>query len=153
APTVPIVDVQRRYRENTLILETEFITENGTVKLIDFMPPRQGREHSVVCRLVRCVKGSVPMRSVLSPRLSFGRAVPRGLPVNGATKLFAGPDALYLRGGPTAGSPALVAEFAVTEGKQISYSLGYAPSYEGPPPAEDASQAERATEEFWSRWC
>jgi GH15 family glucan-1,4-alpha-glucosidase len=153
APTVPIVDVQRRYRKNTLILETEFVTETGTIKLIDFMPPRQGREHSVVCRLVRCVKGNVPVRSVLAPRLAFGRAVPRALPVDGAMKLFAGPDALYLRGGPTAGSPALVAEFLLTEGKQVSYSLGYALSYEETPHAEDVSQAERATEEFWTRWC
>lgn len=153
APTVSIVDVQRRYQENTLILETEFVTENGTIRLIDFMPPRQGREHSVVCRVVRCVKGNVPVRSVLSPRLAFGRAVPRALRVDSATKLFAGPDALYLRGGPTAGSPALVAEFYLTEGKQVSYSLSYAPSYEEMPRTEDVAEAEQATKEFWSRWC
>src|SRR5215813_3187090 len=50
APTSPIVEVKRRYRENTLILETEFVTETGTVELIDFMPRREEREHSVVCR-------------------------------------------------------------------------------------------------------
>jgi GH15 family glucan-1,4-alpha-glucosidase len=153
APAVPVVDVQRHYRKNTLILETEFVTETGTIKLIDFMPPRHGREHSVICRLVRCVKGAVPMCSVLSPRLAFGRAVPRSLPVDGATKLFAGPDALYLRGGPTTGSPSLIAEFLLAEGNQVSYSLSYGLSYEGPPPAEGVSQAERATEEFWTRWC
>ena len=153
APAIPVAEVQRRYRKNTLILETDFVTEDGTVRLVDFMPPRRGREHSLVCRSVRCVKGAVPMRFELLPRLAFGRAVPRVLAIDGATKLFAGPDALYLRGGPTAGSPSLVAEFLLAEGNQVSYSLSYGLSYEGPPPAEDVAQAERATEEFWTRWC
>jgi GH15 family glucan-1,4-alpha-glucosidase len=152
-PTVPVVEVQRRYRKNTLILETDFITEDGTLRLVDFMPPRRGCEHSLVCRSVRCIKGAVPMRSELSPRLAFGRAVPRTLPIDGATKLFAGPDALYLRGGPTTGSPALTAEFTLTEGKKLAYSLSYARSYEEPPPAEDVAQAEQATERFWTHWC
>src|SRR5215469_17458349 len=50
APTVPLREVSRRYRENTLILETDFVTATGTIRLVDFMPPRQGRAHSRVCR-------------------------------------------------------------------------------------------------------
>jgi GH15 family glucan-1,4-alpha-glucosidase len=73
--------------------------------------------------------------------------------MDGATKLFAGPDSLYLRGGPTDKSPALVAEFLLSEGAEVSYSLSYGPSYEEPPLAEDVAQAERTTEEFWTRWC
>lgn len=153
APTVPVSEVRRRYRKDTLILETDFITEVGTVRLVDFMPPRRGREHSQVCRSLRCIQGAVPMRSELSPRLAFGRAVPRILPMDGATKLFAGPDALYLRGGPVDGSPSLVTEFVVSEGATVSYSLSYGLSYDGLPRAEDIAQAERATEEFWTRWC
>jgi GH15 family glucan-1,4-alpha-glucosidase len=153
APTVPVREVQRRYRKNTLILETDFITEKGTIRLIDFMPPRQGREHSQVCRSVHCIQGSVPVRSELSPRLAFGRAIPRTLPVDGATKMFAGPDALYLRGGSTEGPPSLVAEFLLHEGEQIAYSLSYGASYEEPPHVEEVAQAERTAEEFWTRWC
>src|SRR6516164_5091203 len=95
APTVPVRETSRRYRRNTLILETDFVTERGAIRLIDFMPPGRGREHSQVCRLVRCIKGAVPVRSDISPRLAFGRAVPRVMPVDSATTLFAGPDALY----------------------------------------------------------
>jgi GH15 family glucan-1,4-alpha-glucosidase len=153
APTVPVKEVRRRYRKDTLILETDFVTETGTVKLVDFMPPRRRQEHSQVCRSLRCIKGTVPMRSELSPRLAFGRAVPRVLPMDHATKLFAGPDALYVHGGPTDGSPSLVAEFLLSEGTEVSYSLSYGLSYEEPPRAEDIAQAERTTEEFWTHWC
>jgi GH15 family glucan-1,4-alpha-glucosidase len=75
--------------------------------------------------------------------------------MDGAMKLFAGPDALYLRGGPTDGdgSPALVAEFSLSQGDEVSYSLSYGRSYEEPPRAEDVALAERATEEFWTSWC
>jgi GH15 family glucan-1,4-alpha-glucosidase len=153
APTVPVSEVRRRYRKDTLILETDFITEVGTVRLVDFMPPRHGQEHSQVCRSLRCIKGAVPMRSELSPRLAFGRAVPRVLPMDGATKLFAGPDALYLRGGPIDEAASLVTEFVASVGADVSYSLSYGFSYEEPPRAEDIAQSERATEEFWTRWC
>src|SRR5215471_10351695 len=147
SPTVPVKAIRRRYRNDTLILETDFVTEGGTLRLVDFMPPRRGREHSQVCRSLKCIEGTVPVRSEVSPRLAFGRAVPRILSMDGATKLFAGPDALYLRGGPTSGPPSLTAEFLVSEGNEISYSLSHGPSHEEPPRAEDVAQAERATEE------
>ena len=152
-PKIPVTEVRRGYRKDTLILETDFITDEGTVRLIDFMPPRQGRECSQVCRSIRCISGTVPMRSELAPRFAFGRAVPLILPMDGTTKLFAGPDALYLRGGPTDGPPSLVAEFLLSEGAEVSYSLNYGPSYEVPSCEEDISQAERDTEEFWTGWC
>jgi GH15 family glucan-1,4-alpha-glucosidase len=153
APTVSVKEIQRRYRKDTLILETDFVTREGTVRLIDFMPPRRGREFSQVCRSLRGIKGAVPMRSEVLPRLAFGRAVPGVLLMDGATKLFAGPDALYLRGGPKGERPSLDSEFTVSEGAEVSFSLTYAPSHEEPPRMDSVSQAERATEEFWTRWC
>src|SRR5215469_5857198 len=137
APTVPVREVSRRYREKTLILETDFVTETGTIRLVDFMPPRQGRAHSQVCRSLRCIQGSVPVRSELSPRFAFGRAVPRVFPTDGTTKLFAGPDALYLRGGRGKGPPSLVAEFVLSARDEVSYSLSYGYSYEESSRAED----------------
>jgi GH15 family glucan-1,4-alpha-glucosidase len=153
APSVTVNEVRRRYREDTLILETDFVTDDGTVRLIDFMPPPKDRQFSTLCRSVQCVKGSVPMHSKISPRLAFGRAVPRVTSVDGATMLFAGPDALYLRGGPTQQAPALDAEFVVSEGTEVSYALSYQPSYEKPPVPVNVAQAQRATQKFWSTWC
>lgn len=153
APTIPVREVRRRYRPNTLILETDFITDAGTVRLIDFMPPRQGREHSLICRSIRCIEGTVPVCSEVVPRLAFGRAVPRTLITDGATKAFAGPDALYLRGGPTSAPPSLIANFLLSQGEEVSYTLSYGFSYEPPPRAEDLCQSERFTESFWTGWC
>jgi GH15 family glucan-1,4-alpha-glucosidase len=154
SPTVPIKEVRRRYRKDTLILETELVTDTGTVMLVDFMPPRLEREYSVVCRIVRGMSGKVPMRSDLLPRLAFGYAVPRVVAVDSVTKMFAGPDALYLHGGPANGgnAPGLVAEFDVAAGEEVRYSLGYGPAYEERPKMEDVRRAERATEAFWTRW-
>src|SRR3954466_6444788 len=52
SPTVPVIEVRRRYRPDTLMLETELITQGGSVLLTDFMPPRKGDQGSVVCRTV-----------------------------------------------------------------------------------------------------
>lgn len=148
APTVPVSEVQRRYRKDTLILETDFVCESGTVRLIDFMPSRRGREQSHVCRILRCIQGTVPVRSEVSPRLAFGRAVPRILQMDSVTKLFAGPDALYLRGGPADGPPALVAEFPLSQGDEVWYSLSYGLSYEEPPCLEDVALASEPRKSF-----
>ena len=153
APSVAVNEVRRRYREDTLILETDFVTDDGTVRLVDFMPPPKDRQFSTVCRSIQCVEGSVPVRSKVSPRLAFGRAVPRVSSVDGATMLFAGPDALYLRGGPTQQAPALDIEFVLSEGKEVSYTLSYQPSYEKPPAPVNVAQAQRATQRFWNSWC
>jgi GH15 family glucan-1,4-alpha-glucosidase len=42
-PSAPVRRVSRRYREGTLILETDFETDTGTARVIDFMPLRKRR--------------------------------------------------------------------------------------------------------------
>jgi GH15 family glucan-1,4-alpha-glucosidase len=153
APTARVKEVRRRYRGDTLILETDFVTDTGTVRLVDFMPPRRDRDFPVVCRAIRCLEGTVAMRATLAPRFEFGRAVPRVSQGVSATKMVAGPDAMYLRGGPSAGAPALVTDFTIAAGQEVSYTLAYAPSYGHPTGPQDVAELERATEDFWSAWC
>jgi GH15 family glucan-1,4-alpha-glucosidase len=64
------VRVTRRYRRDTLILETEFTTIDGSgaVVLIDFMPLRGGRSSSNLVRLVVGERGTVQMRTELVSR-------------------------------------------------------------------------------------
>ncbi|HZT53389.1 MAG TPA: trehalase-like domain-containing protein, partial [Gaiellaceae bacterium] len=64
----------RRYRRDTLVLETVFETPSGAVRAIDFMPPR-GRAPDIV-RIVEGIDGTVPMRSELVIRFDYGRIVP-----------------------------------------------------------------------------
>src|SRR5262244_4135700 len=74
APAEPVSTVRRRYREGTLILETQFETASGSVSLIDFMPPRTGVPD--VVRLVEGVRGEVAMRMELVIRFDYGSAIP-----------------------------------------------------------------------------
>ena len=154
ARTIPVTSVRRRYRKDTLILETDFVTETGTVRLVDFMPTRRGREHAQVCRSIRGIDGTVPMRSELSPRFAFGRAVPRVVPIDGATKMFAGPDALYLRGGPTRRT-ALSSSLSsrLSQGDEVRVLARVRALVRGATSRGGRRPAERDTEEFWTRWC
>ena len=61
APADSGAKVTRRYRDDTLVLETEFTTADGAVTLIDFMPLRDGGKSSEVVRLVMGQRGQVVM--------------------------------------------------------------------------------------------
>src|SRR5690242_18366375 len=73
-PAEPIRSIKRRYRGDTLILETDFVTDSGEVTLIDCMPPRT--EEPDLVRLVVGRRGRVPLRSELVIRFDYGAVVP-----------------------------------------------------------------------------
>ena len=78
APLGGVKHVSRRYREDSLVLETRFETDSGVVTLIDCMPVFLASEHSRrnVIRLVVCERGQVPMRMELVLRLDYGKTIP-----------------------------------------------------------------------------
>ena len=90
--------VSRRYQGDTLILETEWTTASGVVRVIDFMPPRGG-EQPVLIRIVRGVRGTVEMETVLRLRFGYGKIIPwvRRDKATGAVTAVAGPDSVWLR--------------------------------------------------------
>ena len=129
--------VRRRYRPRTLILETEFETETGTVTLIDFMPLRSGNPEIV--RMVRCDRGSVRMRMDLVIRFDYGRTVPWVTRQHdGALRAIAGPHLLVLRTSvPTKGKALrTVSEFTVTADSEATFELTYGSSHQPMPPAD-----------------
>jgi len=150
SPSGPVREVRRRYRGDTLILETEFSTESGKLRLTDFMVPHQKAPHLV--RILECLEGRVPVHVDFSPRLAFGRAIPRVTTSDDLTCAMAGADALYLRGGPAKGAPKPVDDFIVTPGNRISYVMTWGPSFQPAPAGIDAVQGERETEQFWRKW-
>src|SRR5881275_328048 len=117
APAGPVRAARRRYRGDTLVLETDFETDGGAVRLIDFMPPR-GDAPDVV-RFVEGVRGRVPMRLELVIRFDYGSIVPWVRRSEGALTAIAGPDMLRLvTPVETKGQgPKTVAEFTVAEGQ------------------------------------
>ena len=153
APADDSATISRRYRGDTLILETRFETTEGVVTLVDFMPPRGAA--SDIVRLVRGERGRVHMRMELIIRFGFGRDIPwvkRG--ENGARLAICGPDMLVLRTPVESHGKDMttVAEFEVAAGETIPFVLTYGRSHLPAPAPIDPEQALRETEEFWAEW-
>jgi GH15 family glucan-1,4-alpha-glucosidase len=153
-PAEDVTKSSRRYRDNTLILETRFETAGGVVTVIDFMPSR-GHASDVV-RLVRGVSGRVKMRMELIIRFGFGTDVPWVKRTeDGALLAICGPDMTVLRTPvQTRGEDmTTVADFEVGAGETVPFVLTYGPSHLPLPNPIDPEKALRHTEEFWADWC
>src|SRR2546423_11625753 len=143
---------ERRYRTGTLILESIFETEEGTVRAIDFMPPR-GKTPDIV-RIVEGLGGNVRMRSELVIRFDYGHIVPWVHRVDHARVATAGPDALCFRAPVEVHGEDMttVSEFTLSQGERVPFSLTWFPSHEGLPEAVDAERALDETESYWLNW-
>jgi len=152
APAAGVTAVRRRYRAETLVLETEFDTAEGTVRLIDFMPPR-GEAPDVV-RIAEGVSGRVPMRMELRLRFDYGRVVPWVRREEGAIVAVAGPDSCWLRTPvETHGQDlATVAEFPLEPGDRMPFVLTWRESHQPSPEPIHADRALRETEQYWRHW-
>ena len=145
--------VSRRYRTNTLVLETLFETDEGAVRLIDLMPIRE--RNPTIVRLVVGERGRVAMQLELVLRFGFGAVVPWVTRTeDGTLRAVAGPDMVVLR------TPVhlkgrdftTVAEFTVSDGEMIPFVLTYAPSHLPAPESVPPRQALTETEAFWRDW-
>ncbi|MFJ2781980.1 MULTISPECIES: glycoside hydrolase family 15 protein [unclassified Kitasatospora] len=160
APAVPAD--RRRYRGDSLVLEQEWDSQGGTVRVIDFMPPRPlaGRDSvPQMIRIVEGVSGTVRMRSALRMRFSYGRIVPWVHRVEQAdgghrTVAVAGPDSVWLDGeAETYGRDLTTyADFTVTAGERIAFALTWQASHLEAPKAPDAEEMLDATTDFWHEW-
>jgi len=152
APAARVNHVHRRYRGDSLILETEFDTDEGSVRVIDFMPLSDQRWDIV--RIVEGVRGRVDIRMELVVRFDYGSIVPWVHQVEGKLLLTAGPDTLELSASvPVEGeNMTSVAQFSVEAGQRQSFVLNYRPSYVDTATAVDAEQALRETEGLWRKW-
>ena len=95
APAGEVRRVERRYRPGTLVLETDFETSDGLVRLVDCMPLGDG--HNDVVRIVEGLRGRVAMQMQLSPRFDYGRLIPAIGRIDQGMFAVAGPDAVCLR--------------------------------------------------------
>src|ERR1700716_877108 len=151
-PAEEIDKLRRRYRGDTLIIETEIETKSGAVRLIDFMPPRG--ENPDIVRIIEGLRGEVPMQMELIIRFEYGLIIPWVRKAHDGLEAIAGPDALILRTPiETRGKDmTTVAEFTVKEGERIQFVLTWFASHQEPPRAIHADHALRDTEKFWNEW-
>ena len=149
----PDARIERKYRDDTLILETTIETSDAAVLLIDFMPPR-GRNSDIV-RLVRGTRGRMSMRTELVLRFDYGRSVPwvNTLP-DGTFRAIAGPDMVVMHTPVRLEGRDMktVAEFTVDEGQTVPFVLTHGFSHLPLPEAIDPIASLDGTESFWTEW-
>ena len=152
-PSTAVRASRRRYRPETLILETEFETDSGGVRLIDFMTPRRGEPDLV--RIVEGLRGEVHMHMELIIRFDYGSIVPWMRSMDGHLRAVAGPDALSLwTDVPTYGKDLTTqADFVVRAGERVPFLLMWHPSHTPSPAAFDLIQALEDTHAWWTEWC
>jgi GH15 family glucan-1,4-alpha-glucosidase len=158
APADPRAVPARRYRQDTLVLETDWETPDGAVTVVECMPPADGTPNLV--RRVLGRRGTVAMRTELVLRFDYGAAVPWVTHTDdGALRAVSGPSMVVLRGTGPRGPVELrgeamtsVAEFAVAAGEAVDFVLAHVPSHEAPPLPVDAGAAVDRTARFWADW-
>jgi GH15 family glucan-1,4-alpha-glucosidase len=152
-PDAPIKSCKRRYRGDSLILETTLETDDGAITLIDFMPLR-GASSDIV-RIVRGDRGVVKVRMELIIRFGFGAAIPWvKRDKDGAVLAICGPDMTVLHTPVETHGENLttIASFDVKEGDSFPFVLTYGPSHLPVPAPIDVDAALKDTVAFWSEW-
>ena len=153
APTAGGTCTTRRYAGNTLVLETDWVTADGAVRVIGFMPPRADAPH--VVRIAVGLDGEVAMRSALRLRFDYGREVPWVRHAGREVHAIAGPNLVRLAAAVALGGEhrATLADFTVGQGDRVPFVMSWAPSHQPEMPYADAEQALAATTDFWTEWC
>ena len=154
APEDPAPRIRRAYRNGGMVLDTIFETAGGAVCLTDFMAINAPT--SAVVRIVRGLRGQVPMHMNLRLRFDYGISVPwvTRLPDHCGIIAIVGPDMAVLRGGvPLHGQDmATVASFEVAEGQAVAFVMSHGPSHLPPPAPLDAEAELVKAEKFWADW-
>jgi GH15 family glucan-1,4-alpha-glucosidase len=153
APKDAAARITRRYRPNTLILETRFETAEGAATVIDFMPPHNGGSHLV--RMVVGERGTVNMHTELVLRFGYGATVPWVTRVDDRTlRGIAGPDTVLVRSDVHLRGENFktVGDFVVAAGETSTFIISYVGSHTSLPKPLDPEQVLASTERFWTRW-
>ena len=145
--------LSRRYRDRTLILETEVESVSGSATILDFMPPRE--KASDVVRLVHGRRGRVEMRTELNIRFDYGSLVPWITRLDDGTwRAVEGPDMAVLRTPAVLSSErgTICGAFSVSAGQTVPFVLTYGASHLPPPRPIKPLDAFDDTEDFWRGW-
>src|ERR1700688_2450099 len=152
SPADPIRTIRRRYRDGTLILETEFETATGAATLVDCMMLRE--ERPKLLRVVIGTSGEVRMKMELIIRFDYGSVVPWVHRTETGISAIGGPDMIRLRtDAPLVGeNMKTTSEFTIAEGKKVSFAMTWYPSNEREPATVNIDDAIKKTETWWREW-
>ena len=153
APAAKTFKVSRRYRGDSLVLETIFTTRTGKAKVTDFMPP--AAPQSTIVRIVECLQGRVDMRMEIAIRFDYGVTIPWVSRRDRRTlTAVAGPNLLTFRTRAQVRGENMhsVAEFRLRKGEAMPFVLAYGESFADLPQSMDAVIALDETERYWRQW-
>src|SRR5580765_2966293 len=152
APVGAVRRVERRYRRDTAIVETDFETDDGVVRLVDCMPHREG--HLNLVRVVEGVRGRVAMQMRLAPRFDYGQLIPSLGRIDQGVFAVAGPDAVCLRTHVVLREDGATpsAAFTVSAGERVPFHLVWYPSHLPCPEPVDPFEMVARTEAWWREW-
>jgi GH15 family glucan-1,4-alpha-glucosidase len=150
-PTVTVRETRQTYLGETMILETEFVCDGGSVRVIDFMPV--GSRCDVV-RIIEGLEGEVAMEMLLDVRFGYGANAPWIEKTGDGVSFMAGPDAVILRARMPLdlSQRRLSAYVTIRKGERIPIQLTWFPSHDRPPEPMDVEKALAATEAYWREW-
>jgi GH15 family glucan-1,4-alpha-glucosidase len=148
----PVLERTRRYRGDTMILETDLSTASGRIEIVDFMSPWGG--HPTLVRLVYGLTGRVRMTMDLRFRFGYGEVIPWVRMIDGVLQAVSGPDQLSLHTPVTlmGKGPATTASFEVEAGECVPFVLIWSQSHEDPPSPPNPLQKLQETERYWTTW-
>ncbi|HEY6299585.1 MAG TPA: glycoside hydrolase family 15 protein [Candidatus Binatus sp.] len=154
APQGGVKQVRRKYRDDTLVLETEFETESGVATVVDFMPVAERPGQVDLIRIVKGIRGQVPMRTELTIRFDYGHTIPWVRKRDYGISAISGPNAIAFRTAVPLDSKdfTTIGEFTISEGQSESFRLTGYPSHEDEPGDGDPLSKLSATEQRWRDW-
>jgi GH15 family glucan-1,4-alpha-glucosidase len=145
---------RRAYRRDTLVLDTEWETDEGAIRVTDLMPQRDKAPDLV--RVVEGLHGRVTVRGTLRLRFDYGSIVPWVRRSDGHRVAVAGPDSVWLRSEPEVRTwgedQATHSEFTVGKGEKVAFVLTWHPSHHKRPPLVDPYKALHSSVRDWRKW-
>ncbi|HET9468749.1 MAG TPA: glycoside hydrolase family 15 protein [Vicinamibacterales bacterium] len=152
APAGEITARRRRYAGASMVLETEFDTPTGSVRVTDFMPVR--RTEPDLIRIVDGIRGEVAMQMELVIRFDYGAIVPWVRRIDGVLQAIGGPDALALSTpiSTYGANHTTRADFIVRAGDRVPFVLTWFASHDPVPAPIDPIDALADTRQWWEDW-
>ncbi|MFE6939728.1 glycoside hydrolase family 15 protein [Streptomyces chartreusis] len=150
--TRPSAADTRRYRGDSLVLESEWTTAHGTVRVVDMMTRTDGAPQLI--RLVEGLSGRARMRSVFRPRFGYGHTRPWVHQVGDRIVAVAGPDSVWLdtTARTCVDDHTVSSDFTVSAGERVAFTISWQPSHQQQPALPDPEQALEAIGTFWHEW-
>jgi GH15 family glucan-1,4-alpha-glucosidase len=150
----PAARLSRRYLPHSLVLETRIDTEQGSARLLDFMPIGEGP--TAIIRVAEGLTGETALQLDLTIRFGYGASIPwvTRLPNDSGIQAICGPDrvSVFSTIELLNQDMASQAAFTLRAGERQVFAMVHNLSHLDPPKQPDAEVEFENTNLFWTDW-